>query len=217
MTIDPTIRPGPTPADDAAIKIVGAYATTELHRTQTRGEKWLAGVTALIGIVTSALVVKGKESFAKLNPSYEVFGLERAPRPLWWVIACLALAIAAFVYAIFHAYGAAFGNPLEADELDQLDAEFQETQAGAATALRNAIAIKIAMSRDSLKDAINFTILGIVLTICALTLTWLVPDTGSIPDSLCLDVTAGDATVTLEFKGALPPIVGGEYTVRPCG
>lgn len=216
MTIDPTIHPGPTAADDAAIKIVGAYAATELQRTQSRGEKWLAGVTALIGVVTSALVVKGKDSFTKLDPSYAVFGLDSGPGPLWWVIACLALAIGAFAYAIFQAYSAAFGNPLEADELDRLSAEFQQTQAGAATALRNSIASKAATSRKALAAAIVFTVTGIALTICALVLTWTVPDKAGTADTSCLEVATGDSTVTLKFEGALPTLVGGQYTVKPC-
>jgi len=72
--VDPQVAPPPNAVNDAVIRIVQSYGTGELARVQTRGEKWIAGITALSGLVTAALVVKGKDSFAKLDPSYEPFG-----------------------------------------------------------------------------------------------------------------------------------------------
>jgi hypothetical protein len=212
--VDPEVAPPPNAVNDAAIRIVQSYGTGELARVQTRGEKWIAGITALSGLVTAALVVKGKDSFAKLDPSYEPFGCPIDP--VWWVAGALALAYVCYGTAIFSSYAAAFGNPLAKDELETLEKKVQTNPATAATELRNAVATKADNSRSSLRRAIWFTLAAMVMTAIAVGITWRVPDksTGSTP--VCLEVGSEGQTTTLRFDGSLPEIKSGTYRVVAC-
>ncbi len=214
-TVDPVVPPAPSPADAAALRQIGEYAATDLQRTQARGEKWVAGVGALIGIVSGALVIKGKDSFAKLDPAYEVLGWDWL-KPVWWVIVLLILSIGSYALAIYQSYKSAFGDPLNTDELSGLLLEFQTSPDGAAVALRNRVAERSSNSRKALKWAIIWSGVGVLFTVAALAVTWVVPDKASSSSTFCVVVTAGSETTTLKFEGALPTIVDGSYQVTAC-
>lgn len=48
--------------DDDAVRLMVAHRSQELARVQGRAEKWTAGLVALTGAITAALVVKGPEN-----------------------------------------------------------------------------------------------------------------------------------------------------------
>src|SRR5262245_51852922 len=51
--------------DAAAYKLIHDTRAARLTRASTRAEKWIAGLTALVTVLTTAMVVKGPENFAQ--------------------------------------------------------------------------------------------------------------------------------------------------------
>jgi len=57
---------GASAADLRALAALQTYAAGELTRIQGRSEKWIAGLTAITGVLTTAIVIKGPETFTKM-------------------------------------------------------------------------------------------------------------------------------------------------------
>lgn len=56
----------PIPADLKAAKIIQTAADDRVKTIRTRAEKWIPGITALTGLISAALVIKGPDAFSKL-------------------------------------------------------------------------------------------------------------------------------------------------------
>ncbi|MFF4382541.1 hypothetical protein [Kitasatospora sp. NPDC001547] len=87
-----------------AARAAKEMAATEEKRLRTSAEKWIAGITALIGLFSLSGVVVGKDSFT---------GLPDEPRALAGFAAAAAIGCA--VVAVMKSYRAAYGWPIDVD------------------------------------------------------------------------------------------------------
>lgn len=161
-----------SPEDLDALASLRANAGNRLIIVRTRAEKWLGGLTALTGLLTTAIVIQGPQSATDF--------------PVEWRLAVgvlILLALVALVVGLYLAYQSAYGDPTKLDEIreqpistlaERLD---QARRDGAATALRR------------LATAVVATVLAVALLATATAVTWFAP-TGSPSDdgSICLSV-----------------------------
>jgi len=88
----------------AASDELNRVVSKQVDSLHTAGEKWIAGVTALLGLYGVAGIAIGKDSVKGLNSGWKIFA------------ACVAFAgLAAAICSIWFAYKAAYGWPKEVD------------------------------------------------------------------------------------------------------
>jgi hypothetical protein len=116
--------PAPTPDDLKALKILRAAADERVKYIRTRAEKWIPGLTAIVGLISVALIIKGPDSFAKLTGRTAI--QFKGWFPDSWVIdtkdlvaALIGIAFVSLLVSTFCAYSAAFGSALSPDTLDE--------------------------------------------------------------------------------------------------
>lgn len=107
----------PSPPDIAASEILETAAEERVKTIRTRAEKWVPGLTAITGLVGTALVVKGPDSFSKISGEATIllWGPFETKHIVAWLI---ALALTCLIVGTFAAYTAAFGSALYPDTLD---------------------------------------------------------------------------------------------------
>lgn len=97
-----TVTPGDVPddVDKARAELLQRWRAGELAGIRAAGEKWQAGLAALLGLVTTILVIKGRESTEQLATGFRVaVGL------------CLLMALLTAIVASLCALRAAHGLP----------------------------------------------------------------------------------------------------------
>ncbi|MEH0661012.1 hypothetical protein QA860_25425 [Streptomyces stelliscabiei] len=108
MPLDPNVTPPVRAATDAsllpALRAMQEVTETEVSRLRSSAEKWIAAVTALIGLFGLVGVIVGKDAFKGLNTDARV---------VTGIFSVLAIAAAAG--ALVSAYKAAYGWPVEVD------------------------------------------------------------------------------------------------------
>ena len=103
----PQLLPAPADAPFSAAVALHQAANDELPRVRTAGEKWIAGVTALLGLFGLTGVVVGKDVVASLSSTGKFF-----------VALFLAAAVITAVIALINTYSAAYGWPSIKDVTD---------------------------------------------------------------------------------------------------
>jgi hypothetical protein len=165
--------------DDDAVRLMVAHRAGELARVQGRAEKWTAGLAALTGVLTTALVVKGPDNFSKLG-TVTVQGINFPGDTV--VIVLMVAGGSCLAVGIYNAYRAANGSPLTKSAVDEV-AAVDDNVDGAAKRWRRAVRETVADSKKSLKAAtISTAVAGLCLT-GALVVTWTFP-AKSTPDTL---------------------------------
>lgn len=197
-----------SPADAEALERIQSYSGGELTRVQTRAEKWITGLTALTGVLTTAVVLKGPEGFTELAASREILGLSVDPRQV--VVALMFVGGGAVAVGIWNAYSAAHGSPLDHDGLSDFS-DSNIPAAGAAGAWMRAVRATEKSATAALQRAAIFTIIGITLLAAAVILAWTTPTTSST-SSTCIEI-GGDV---VEIEGAVPTVIEGSLAVVPC-
>jgi hypothetical protein len=145
--------------------------TDRLKLVRVRAEKWIAGVSALTAVLSTALVIKGREDITQIAVGGRI-------------IAALALAaaIALLALATYRAYQAAFGEP---DTLRQI-------KPVPLTGLHNRLhAARRQAADDALKQlghAVRLVFTAVALIAVAVSVTWFAPTTNDAKPhgSLCI-------------------------------
>jgi hypothetical protein len=195
-------------ADLVALRQLQTYQAGELARIQKRADKWIAGLVAITGVLTTAVVVKGAESFVDLVDSRTVLGIPLPPQDL--IILLMLAGGAAIGFGVVKAYSAAYGDPLKEDAL----AKFAGTQEvdGAWAAWTTATANAAADARSALRTATIATVAGVFALALAVLLTWTTPEVADTGTQTCLSV---DGQV-VKLRGTAPTVTEGELTLVPC-
>ena len=186
------------PHDLAALKQLQDHRAGELARVRTRAEKWIPGLAAVTGVLTTAVVVKGAETFTKAPASTQLT-----------IIALMIVGAVAVGTGVFCAYAAAHGNPFGDDELSRR-ADQQKVD-GAYEDWNAAVRAEVSRARRLLTAAVIATLVGTASLGTAVVVTWFAPATGS-GATTCL--VTDDGFVRIE--GTAPVVVDGELRIVPC-
>ena len=201
--------------DLAAAKKINEFRSGQLARIQTRAEKWISGLAALVGVVTTAVVIKGPETFTKLG-NYSFGEGDRYLPAAVPVIGLMILGAILIGWGIWLANRAAYGDPISESELDDLIGESNGPRnyslSGAATRWDTAVNSAYDSAKTSLKTASIVTVLGTTALLTALLVAWTGPAKESAKDTWCMQVNGS----LVEFEGTSPPVVEGEITQVPC-
>lgn len=195
-------------ADDDAIKLIQVYKADELKRVQARADKWVTGLGALVGVLTTAVVIKGPDTFTQLAKTRAFFVTTQAPKDV--IIILMVLGGLALSLGIYFGYQAANGSPLQDNAIETLARSHLDVH-GAAGKWRTAVRSEIASAQEALKHATQSTILGGVLLAAAILVTWTTP---SAADSTETCVQSGSGII--RYDGALPTVVSGSVTIVAC-
>ncbi|WP_130013926.1 hypothetical protein [Serinicoccus sediminis] len=207
LVIAPTTGSATT-ADIRALAAMQSYGAGALSRIQARSDKWIAGLTAITGVLTTAIVIKGAETFTDLTGEVTVLGLTVEPAVI--VVALMVLGGAALAYGLAKAYTAAHGDPFADDALAQRAREQEVT--GAYAAWQSAMQDAAATARTNLKSAVRWTIVGTLLLAAAVVLTWTSPTQEATAVNTCFEVGPD----TVKIRGAAPVVTSGSLTIVPC-
>lgn len=166
----PELAAGRPSADD--LDAAEALKTNEGERltiVRKRAEKWLAGLTALTGLLTAVLVVKGPASIADLDSRWRNA-----------IGALVALALVALIFATLLSYLSAHGNPGRLDEI------LPTPVTGLAERLLTARRSAAAHAQRQFVTALGATLIGIALLAGAVGLSWFAPAGRSPSSRVCL-------------------------------
>ncbi len=192
-----------TQADADALGRIQAYARGTLPRIQAQADKWIGGLTALTGLLSIAIVVKGPESFSKLVSKRELLWFTIEPDT--FVIGAMCLGGLLIGVGIFCAYAAAHGNPFD-DELDGIAWDAQSLPvAGLDAKWRGAVRNTAKTAQKSLRNAVVSSIVGVLALGLAVLITWTTEEAPS-KDTNEACVSMGDSI--LKFT-ELPAVVEG--------
>jgi len=171
MTTPHHIVGGGTPSRDdlEAAALLDRNEANRLQFVRTRAEKWLGGLTALTGLVTTVLVIKGPQSTADIATSWKI-----AAGSL------IALALAALVFGTFRAYQSAYGDPGRLDEVKP------QPITGLAVVLANKRNEAAAAAQAHLRHAVYATLAAVALLAVAIGLTWFAPAPKTASSSACI-------------------------------
>lgn len=171
------------PLNQAALDGLATASNEQLTKTRSHAEKWLGGITALAGLVGTAIVLKGPATIEDFG-TLEKLGLAGA-------VAVAALFVG---NGIFLANRAAWGEPG--------DPPVVETQplGTLATRLDEARSIEVKATRAALKKAIDFTAAGVALALIAVLASWFIePEKDESAKTTC--VLDADNNVVLKVAG----------------
>ena len=169
--------------DAAAYKFISDTRSNRLTRASTRAEKWIAGLTALVTVLTTAMVVKGPENFAQAQGGVRVVVL----------VVLGALGVGA---GLVCAYSAAFGGLIQTSQVDQL-IESPPTLATAAAAKLDAAAKADATtSRRYMRAALGATVAAMVCLTAAIAFSWFATAKPEADPTTCLKTDAGVVAVS---------------------
>lgn len=197
-----------TTLDHLALRNLQDYLADELPRIQKRSEKWIAGLAAVTGILTTAVVVKGPASFTDLVESRTILGFSVNPQNV--IIGMMLVSGLLIATGVVNAYSAAHGDPLGDDKLRVRALEQQLN--GAFKAWTSAVAATTTRTRKSLRLATILTMAGTALLACAVLLTWTTPEESSGGQFTCVR----DGSSVVKLDGSAPSVASGELTLVPC-
>lgn len=203
--LSPAAHTGTESAEDvAAVGKIADLRAKRLEQLQGRADKWIGGLTAITGLLTTAVVIKGPEAFTDLDTSRQ--GLVIALMVTGGV--CLGLGVSRAYTA---AYGTAAGDAAVQDLDALLDADEAQVQ-GAANKYRVAVANSVASARDNLRAGVRWTIIGIIVLVLAVLATWLSPEAKDDDPKICI---RGENDAVLVVTAA-PTVKAGTVTVIEC-
>jgi hypothetical protein len=173
---------GGTPSHDdlEAAALLDRNEANRLHLVRTRAEKWLGGLTALTGLVTTVLVIKGPPSTADIATSWKIA-----------VGSLIALALAVLVFGTFRAYQSAYGDPGRLDEVSS------QPVTGLAVRLANKRNQAAAAAQAHLRHAVFATLAAVALLAVAIGLTWFAPPAPKTASSSACILAPGNAIAEL--------------------
>ncbi len=200
----PAIVPGsphdqPSAADLDAEASLASNDESRLQIVRTRAQHWLAGLTALTGLLTTVLVVKGPESVAKIETGWRIV-----------IAVLLAGALCALAYGIYRAYDAAYGSPTALNEIDP------QPLTGLATRLAAARSEAAEGAMTSLRNAVLATGIGIALVALGVGVSWFAPEQSSTGSGNVCVVVSGKKVLELSGGSVSVSSIDAPATLAPC-
>lgn len=156
MTVRVTAGPVGTAATRSRAEAVQDLLATELERTRAAADKWRAGLAALLGLITTLMVIKGRATIEGISPAAQVM-----------VGVMLLLAFICVVSGALLSMLAAFGNP----SAERLTGDPHELQDYDRRTARDAVV--------RLRWAMALTVAALVLLAGAVGVTWYAPATAA--------------------------------------
>ncbi len=107
-----------SPADIRAASILSKAADDRVTTIRTRAEKWLPSLAALTTVVTTALIIKGADSFSKIDGHIDLpfvsFDLDAKATSAWLI----GFALVGLLVATVSTYSAAYGSAVSSQGID---------------------------------------------------------------------------------------------------
>lgn len=183
MTPTPPVGAGsPDRLDLDAAERLEANEAGRLDLVRVRAEKWIGGIGALTGVVSTVLVVKGRDTVAEIG-----FG--------WRLLAalCVGGALLCLAYGTYRAYQAAFGEPAALAEISD------DPLAGLHRRLLAARRVAATEALVHLGRAIKATFIGLGLIGVGVGIMWFAPEPeGDATKSVCV---FADGNLVAELDG----------------
>ena len=185
--------------DLEAAALLDRNEASRLQLVRTRAEKWLGGLTALTGLVTTVLVIKGPQSTADIATSWKVaVGL------------LIALALAVLVFATYRAYQSAYGDPGRLDEVNS------QPLTGLAVRLADARKKAAADAQAHLRHAVIATLAAIALLALAIGITWFAPPAPKTASSSVCILVQGKVIAKVAADSVTLKTLRPGTELRPC-
>jgi hypothetical protein len=187
----------PSPDDLDAAEALKANLGERLTIVRGRAEKWLAGITALTGLLTTVLVVKGPQSVRDLGLNWRIA-----------VGALVLAALSALIYATVQAYWSAYGSPTELNEV------MPSPVTGLAERL---LTVRQAVAKDAqqqFRKALKATVAGTAALAIAVGITWFAPTATSPGNRTCL--SQGGEVISELSAGATAKMTEAGTSIGPC-
>lgn len=168
--------------DAAAHKLIFDTRAARLVQTRKRAEAWIAALSALVTVLTTAVVVKGPDTFTKAG------GGARGV-----VLALITVGMVGLGAGLVCAYTAAFGGLFGRGALDTLVDNPPANTQGAAVALERAATRDAQTSRRFMRVALSATVGAMVCLLSAVGVSWFAaprPESGA-GSQVCLQTTSG--------------------------
>ena len=189
VTLPESLQPPITGEDDAIYAKLLENENNADDAAYSKAKNWLGGITALLGLVTTAAVLAA--------PAAKDLGDSQRDG----VILVASSSFVLLALAVFFAYRAAYGTPGGIDPV---------SEGGLEPGLRNRVA---AAKRDiaeksgsRLRFAVILTVLGVGATFAATALTWFPPPAVAEPGNPAVCVVV-DGEVVLKVAGKSLPVV----------
>ncbi|GAB2738731.1 hypothetical protein [Sinomonas soli] len=187
--------PPPSAGDYETEKLLKKSDASLLSDVRSRADKWSAGLTALTGLLTTALLVKGPE------------GILDVPEPFRVLVAVLiSIALLLLIIATLLIYSAAYGSPtgmpVLSRQLSGLQVRYMKIRESAAKS-----------AFKSMQIAIGLTVLAVFLLFGTTMFTWFAKSGSSqVVTGACIQVDG----VTIKL-GELQAVDGRrQLAVVPC-
>lgn len=197
------------PADLDALALMQQFASNDLPRVKARADKWVAGLGAITGVLTTAALIKGPDTLTKVSGKNLVATM--SPRDI--IVVLLVAGGVALAAGIWNGYQAANGSPLADDAIEVLATTPQPSAAGAAAKWTSAVNTATRGAKNSLRNAAIATLLGTALLAAALIYASYNPAPSSGDAPACIRLADGGV---VQFDGALPAVTKGELTEIAC-
>ncbi len=134
----------------------------ELETVRKRAEKWIGGLTALTGVLTTALVLGGPDKATSFTSGWRI-----------WLAAFVAIAFVLLLWSTRQAYSSAYGDLGKPERIDTRRIE------GLAARYDVSRHRKAQAAMKKIQDGITGAILAVVLLLVAIGMTWFIPTTPS--------------------------------------
>lgn len=201
MTSPHAVVGGGTPSRDdlEASALLDRNEASRLQLVRTRAEKWLGGLTALTGLITTVLVIKGPQPTADIATSWKItVGL------------LIAMALAVLVLGTYRAYQSAYGDPRRLDEMNPQPVTGLAVRFAAA---RNKAA---ADAQAHLSHAVIATLAAVTLLAAAIGITWFAPPAPKTASSSVCILVHGKMVAKLASDSVTLKTLSPGTELRPC-
>ncbi len=160
-----------------------------LSAASRRAERWIAGLSALVTVLTAAIVVKGPDDFAKAQGSVRSV-----------VLGLVVAGIVGLGLGLVFAYSAAFGGLIRRSALDRLIEAPPTVALGAAGSLESAASRDAKASRRSMRVALGSTVVAQwACLVAAIGCAWFATSTDEATPSACVRSGGGVVAVAGEI------------------
>ena len=161
----------PSREDLDAVAQLDTNDRNRLSLVRGRAEKWIGGITALAGLLSTVLIVKGPSLTSDFTTARRrIVGL------------LIGFALVGFSLGIYRAYQSAYGDPNYLDEIAT------QPVTGLATRLDQARRAAASAAQRQLGTAVTLTLAALGLLAVATAVTWFSPARAPQVGTACLSV-----------------------------
>ncbi len=189
----------PTERDAAAFTLIAGERAKRLTRATQRAEHWIAGLSALVTVLTTAMVVKGPDNFSKAEGAVRFI-----------VLALIIGGVVGLGSGLVCAYTAAYGGLVKMSAVDAL-LQKRLAVAEAAGALETAVSSDAKTSQRFMRIAVVATVIAMLCLMSATAFSWFATAPNAPRTFTCLQTSKG----IVQLAGSVT-ITDGNATVVKC-